>query len=132
MGVRAVVIDGEGQVFLVKHTYVAGWQLPGGGVEVGETLLDALKRELVEEGRIEVLDEPHLHGVFFNVHVARRDHGVIFVVRKFHQDRMPESNREIAACGFFAPDRPPEDTTRGTRLRIGEVLDGKPPIETWR
>ena len=132
IGVRAVVIDGEGRVFLVKHTYVAGWQLPGGGVEVGETLLDALKRELVEEGRIEVLDEPHLHGLFFNVHVSRRDHVVIFVVRRFHQDRMPEPNREIASCGFFAPDRLPEDTTRGTRLRIAEVLDGKPPIETWR
>jgi 8-oxo-dGTP pyrophosphatase MutT (NUDIX family) len=132
MGVRAVVIDGEGRVFLVKHTYVAGWQLPGGGVEVGETVLDALKRELIEEGRIELLGEPHLHGLFLNVHISRRDHVVIFVVRKFHQDRMPEPNREIAACGFFAPDQLPEDTTWGTRLRIAEVLDGKTPIETWR
>jgi 8-oxo-dGTP pyrophosphatase MutT (NUDIX family) len=132
MGVRAVVIDSEGRVFLVKHTYVAGWQLPGGGVEVGETVLDALKRELIEEGRIEVLDEPQLHGLFFNVHVSHRDHVVIFVVRKFHQDRMPAPNREIAACGFFAPDELPEDTTGGTRLRIAEVLDGKTPIETWR
>ena len=38
VGVRAVVIDGEGRVFLIKHSYVPGWQLPGGGVEIGETL----------------------------------------------------------------------------------------------
>lgn len=132
MGVRAVVIDGESRVFLVKHTYVAGWHLPGGGVEVGETVRDALRRELIEEGRIEVLGEAELHGVFFNSHVSRRDHVAVFVVRKFRQDRMPEPNREIAACGFFHEDELPEETTQATRLRIAEVLDGKAPIETWR
>ena len=132
MGVRAVVIDGEERVFLVKHSYVAGWHLPGGGVEVGETVLDALKRELIEEGRIEILGEAELHGLFFNSYASRRDHVAIFVVRKFHQDRMPEPNREITACGFFDLDKLPEETTFGTRLRIAEVLDGKPAIPTWR
>ena len=66
LGVRALVIDGEGRVFLVKHSYVSGWHLPGGGVEAGETLLDALARELREEGNIELTAPPALHGVFFN------------------------------------------------------------------
>ena len=38
LGVRAVVVDSEARVFLVKHSYVAGWHLPGGGVEPGETV----------------------------------------------------------------------------------------------
>ena len=41
LGVRAVVIDANDRVFLVRHTYVSGWYLPGGGVEVGQTFREA-------------------------------------------------------------------------------------------
>ena len=132
LGVRAVVLDHQNRVFLVKHSYVAGWHLPGGGVEIGETFLEALRRELVEEGQIELAEEPVLHGLFFNNHVSRRDHVAIYVVREFRQDRLPEPNHEISACGFFAIDALPSDTTEGTRRRIAEVVHGQPPISTWR
>jgi 8-oxo-dGTP pyrophosphatase MutT (NUDIX family) len=132
LGVRAVVLDRENRVFLVRHAYVSGWHLPGGGVEVGESLGEALKRELMEEGRIELSPPLVLHGLFFNSHVSPRDHVAVYVVRQFRQDRLPEPNREIAACGFFAAGALPEGTTRGTRLRIAEVLEGRPPTPTWR
>jgi hypothetical protein len=45
---------------------------------------------------------------------------------------MPAPNHEIAACGFFAVDALPEETTEGTRRRIAEVVHGQPPILTWR
>jgi 8-oxo-dGTP pyrophosphatase MutT (NUDIX family) len=132
LGVRAVVLDDGERVFLVKHSYVSGWHLPGGGVEVGETFGEALRRELLEEGRIEVQDEPALHGLFFNSHVSRRDHVAVYVIRHFRQDRLPEPNREIVACGFFDAAALPSETTDGTRLRISEVLGGKTPIPSWR
>ncbi|WP_291850218.1 NUDIX domain-containing protein [Bradyrhizobium sp.] len=132
LGVRGVVLDGGNRVFLVRHSYVAGWHLPGGGVEVGETFLQALRRELAEEGRIELTGEPVLHGLFFNGHVSRRDHVAVYVVRQFRQDRLPEPNREIAACGFYDAAALPADTTAGTRLRIAEVLEGATPTTTWR
>jgi len=132
LGVRGVVLDSDDKVFLVKHSYVVGWHLPGGGVEVGETFRDALTRELVEEGRIVVSGEPVLHGLFFNTHVSRRDHVAVYIVRQFSQDRLPEPNHEIVACGFFAASALPEGTTEGTRRRIAEVLDGVAPIATWR
>jgi len=132
LGVRGVVLDSDDRVFLVKHSYVAGWHLPGGGVEVGETFLEALRRELAEEGRIEILGEPALHGVFLNSHVSRRDHVAVYLIRHFRQDRLPEPNREIIACGFFEPAALPPETTKGTRLRISEALEGRGPIATWR
>jgi 8-oxo-dGTP pyrophosphatase MutT (NUDIX family) len=132
LGVRGVVLDGEGKVFLIRHSYVSGWHLPGGGVEVGETFLQALRRELMEEGRIEIRGEPVLHGIFLNSHVSRRDHVAVYVVRQFGQDRLPEPNREIAACGFFAPSALPGETTKGTRRRGGGGLDGESILPTGR
>ncbi|MCK1362107.1 NUDIX domain-containing protein [Bradyrhizobium sp. 199] len=132
LGVRAVVLDAENRVFLVRHSYVSGWYLPGGGVDHGETMEQAMRRELKEEGNIDLTGAASLHGIFLNSHVSRRDHVAVYVVRQFRQERLPEPNREIVECGFFATTRLPEGTTRGTRLRIAEVLDGRPLIATWR
>lgn len=129
LGVRAVIIDGEGRIFLVKHSYVNGWYLPGGGVEPGETVRQALARELREEGNIELTGEPALYGIVFSAHVSRRDHVAVYVVRAFSQHSAPVPDREIVAHGFFAPDALPPDTTAGTRTRIGEVLGGRPLAE---
>lgn len=131
MGARAVVIDDMGRIFLVKHSYADGWHLPGGGVEPGESLLEALKRELAEEGNIELGALPVLHGIFFHPVYSNRDHIAIFVVRAFRQPSMPAPNHEIIAHGFFPPDALPPDTTAGTRARISEVLTGTPAAQKW-
>lgn len=131
LGVRAVVIDPQGRVFLVKHSYVSGWHLPGGGVETGETIETALARELVEEGGITATGKPALHGIYFNGSISRRDHVALFVLRDFVQQGGPRHPREIIDHGFFAPGALPEGTTRGTRARLAEVLEGAPPSEHW-
>lgn len=130
-GVRGVVLDEANRVFLVKHSYVSGWHLPGGGVEVGETAAQSLGRELREEGNIELDGTPSLHGLFFNRRISRRDHVAVYVVRQFRQLGSPEPNHEIVATGFFAVDALPEDTTRGTRARIREVVEGVAPSTDW-
>ena len=131
LGVRALVVDEGGRIFLVKHTYVPGWYLPGGGVEPGETLLDALVRELKEEGNIDLIEPPALHAVYFNTRVSRRDHVALFVVGAFRQPVPPVPDHEIMAHGFFAPDELPEDTVASVRARVAEVLMGAPPSPHW-
>src|SRR5262245_37138164 len=118
VGVRGVVLDNDGRVFLIQHSYTDGWHLPGGGVEVGETLLDALASELREEGNIELTGPAVLHGVYFHPMYSRRDHVTIYVVRQFRQTALPKPNREIVAHGFFPLDALPSGTTKGTRARI--------------
>jgi ADP-ribose pyrophosphatase YjhB (NUDIX family) len=131
LGVRGLIIDGQNRVFLVNHSYVDGWHMPGGGVETGETLQEALARELAEEGNIRLTAVPRLHGVFFNKRASRRDHVALFVVRDFAQDAPPRPNHEIRAHGFFSRDALPDDTSRGTRARIAEVFDGVAVSELW-
>lgn len=131
LGVRAIVIDPQGRVFLVKHSYVSGWHLPGGGVEPGETVLEALDRELMEEGGIAPLDAPLLHGVFFNSRISRRDHVVVFIIRAFRQDGGPRHRAEIIDYGFYALDALPPDTTRGTRARLAELFNRAASSPRW-
>jgi ADP-ribose pyrophosphatase YjhB (NUDIX family) len=131
LGTRAIVVDGTGRIFLVKHSYVEGWHLPGGGVETGETLLESLARELAEEGNIQLGAAPQLYGVYFNKRMSRRDHVALFIVRDFKQDGSPLPNHEIVEHGFFPLDALPEDTSRGTRARLAEVFGGAPISEVW-
>jgi len=131
LGVRALVIDGQSRIFLVKHSYVGGWHLPGGGVETGETLLSGLARELAEEGNILLTGTPALQGLFFNSRVSRRDHVALFIVREFTQSGPPVPNHEIVEHGFFALDALPGDTTRATRARVAEVFEGVAVSELW-
>jgi ADP-ribose pyrophosphatase YjhB (NUDIX family) len=131
VGVRALVIDEAGRVFLVKHSYVAGWYLPGGGVEADETLAAALARELREEGNIELREPPRLFAVYFNRRISRRDHVAFYVVRSFVQSAPPQPTSEIVAHGFFSPGSLPEDATRATRERIAEVLENRSVADIW-
>ena len=131
LGVRAVVIDGNGKVFLIVHSYVPGWHLPGGGVEIGETAAVALARELREEGNIELSEPPVFHAVYFNRRVSRRDHVALYIVRAFRQIAPPQPNSEIVAHGFFATEELPKDISRATRERIAEVLTGRAASELW-
>ena len=131
LGVRAVVIDPQDRVLLVKHSYGSGWHLPGGGVEVGETIEDALGRELLEEGGVSVTGKPMLHGIFFNSRVSRRDHVAVYVVRDFVKQGGPRHVHEIIDHGFFASDSLPADTTRGTLARLAEVLNGAAVSQRW-
>ena len=131
LGVRALVFDEQKRVFLVRHTYVPGWHLPGGGVEAGETMLASLARELAEEGNILMEGEPRLHGVFFNKTISRRDHVAVYVVTRFRQTAPRPPDREIAEARFFARDALPADVSRATLTRLAEALDGAPIAQLW-
>jgi 8-oxo-dGTP pyrophosphatase MutT (NUDIX family) len=131
LGVRAAVLNDRGEVCLVRHTYIPGWYLPGGGVEVGETMLDALERELSEEAGVTLGERPSLHGLFLNRRISRRDHVALFVVRSFSIAHAKQPDREIAETGFFPLDQLPEGTTPATRRRLVEIVTESAPAAEW-
>ena len=132
LGVRGVVLDRQAQsVFLIRHTYVPGWQFPGGGVEVGETMEYALKRELAEEGNIEITGVPRLASLHFNRQTSRRDHVALYVIDTFRQTEPKKPDHEIAEAGFFPINALPAETTPATKRRLDEVLGARAASPYW-
>ncbi len=132
LGVRALVHDpAEKSVFLIRHTYVPGWQLPGGGVERGETMEEALRRELAEEANISLTAPPLLRSMHFNRQASRRDHVGLYLVERFAQSAPKLPDREIAEAGFFRLDGLPGQTTPATRRRLAEAFGGNTPSPYW-
>lgn len=131
LGVRAIVRDEAGRVFLVRHSYVPGWHLPGGGVELGQTARAAVEVELREEANIELVDEPVLLGVYLNLSASRRDHVMLYLVENARQTAPRLPDREIVEAGFFAPDALPEGTTLSTRRRLAELAGEIPRSLHW-
>ncbi|MBD8686805.1 MULTISPECIES: NUDIX domain-containing protein [unclassified Rhizobium] len=130
LGGRAACFDGQGRVFLVRHTYVPGWHMPGGGVERGETCVAALHKEIREEGNLVASSAPQLIHVYFNNRTSDRDH-VMFYRLEVTQSVAKVPDREISESGFFALDALPEGTTPATRRRLAELAGDRAPDDYW-
>ena len=84
--VRALVVDDDGRTLLVRFEFSAGtrWALPGGGIDAGESVREALRRELIEEiGLYDPEIGPQLwmrtHHIRFHIWDGQREQ--VFVVR---------------------------------------------------
>ena len=128
-GVRGMVIEDDA-ILLVRHTYVGGWHMPGGGVEIGETFEGALEKELREEAAVRLTARAELFGLYLNRAMNRRDHVALYVCHG-HERGEFRPNREIAEARFHPLDALPGGTTEATRRRIAEVREGRAPDIHW-
>jgi 8-oxo-dGTP pyrophosphatase MutT (NUDIX family) len=130
LGARVMLIDGD-KVLLIRHTYVPGWQFPGGGVDPGETIESAARRELLEETGYKATGSLELFGIYHNKIATNRDHVALYVGRQFEQQFEFRPNREIAEAAWFDKTALPEKITPATSQRIDEVFDQAPRRDVW-
>jgi len=123
VGVRGICFDVSLNSFLlVKHTYSNDWALPGGGVEVGESIEEALNRELKEEVGIRCKNIDVMN-VYHNVLITKRDHVVICLVSSWEEDMSYEQPRlEISKKKWFTINDLPKNLTPCTRYALKEYV----------
>jgi len=129
LGARVILMR-EGEVLLIRHTYRDGWYFPGGGVDKGETLEEAARREAEEEAMATVGDL-RLLGVYANFREGKSDHIAVFYASDFEL-RPFAANNEIAAREWFALEELPGTVSPATRDRLRELAAGETPrAGTW-
>lgn len=121
VGVGAIIRDDQGRVFLAKRGPQAKnerglWEFPGGAVEFGETLRDALAREIREEYGI-VIRVEDLLTVTDHILPDERQHWVSpsFICRILEGTPTIREPEKCSAIGWFALDAMPDDLTLVTR-----------------
>jgi ADP-ribose pyrophosphatase YjhB (NUDIX family) len=121
LGVFAAITDEEGRILCVRMNYATrAWTTPGGRVELGESPLDALKREVLEESGLDVVVEG-LVGVYSKPH---EDDIVLFFRARVIAHNSWQPNDEIDQIGYFGRDDLPEPMGLVARIRIIDALDG--------
>lgn len=131
VGARVMVVDGD-RVLLIRHTYVPGWQFPGGGVGPGETFEEAGARETLEETGYRVTGPMELFGLYHNnSSVTNRDHVAFYVARSFAHEFERKADHEIAEIGWFDRHALPDKVTPATSQRIDEYFDGVQKRTEW-
>jgi 8-oxo-dGTP pyrophosphatase MutT (NUDIX family) len=128
-GANALALDETGRVLLVRHRYMPGWHLPGGGVKRAEPPAEAVIRELREETGLVSNDAPE----FASLHTRKAGLATnliaLYRVRNVRIDFRP--NAEILEVLFADPAAPPSGTAAGTRRRLAEFVNGALPSPYW-
>lgn len=127
VSVAAVVVNEQGQVLVIKRSDNGAWQLPGGVLELGETIQDGVRREVVEETGVQV--EPiGLTGVYKNIKLGV----VALVFRAYQVGGVASPTEEAAAVDWWAPARVAAGMSEAFAVRILDALreDGTPAVRT--
>lgn len=128
LGARALVIQGD-ELLLVKHTYIDGWHTVGGCVDLGESPVEAVKRELCEEVGLKVREEPELMGIYHYPGTKGDDYIVMYVVKSF--SFVAANSPEIAEWRWFKIDELPQDISPSTKKRLQEFMREQPISDKW-
>ena len=121
LGVRVAVFNEKDEVLLVKHTYMPGWHFPGGGVDTGEVVLSAAKRELFEETGVKDVKFYGGPQLYLNSGVSKRDQITFYKADTTTLPILNPTSAEISSAEFFSLNKLPSDVESGTLRRLREM-----------
>lgn len=117
VGVGAIIVDENGRLFMAQRGPLAKnerglWEFPGGGVEFGEKLADALRREMREEYGIDI-EVGELLDVVDHILPDEGQHWVspTFICRLLNGEPRILEPGKCSQIGWFAPDAVPAELT---------------------
>jgi 8-oxo-dGTP diphosphatase len=128
VGVVAAAHTADGRWLLVQRAGSGEWVLPGGVLDWGETLRDALARELEEEAGVAGCEVVRVVGVYSSPERDPRFHAVTVVVecRVEPPVRPPQNPLEIRAARLFRPEEVPRPLAMGNDAMLDAALRGGP------
>jgi ADP-ribose pyrophosphatase YjhB (NUDIX family) len=129
-GTCAVIFDDDGKVLLERRSDNGFWGLPGGAVDIGESVEQAIKREVMEETSLTV-EVKRLIGVYsdplrYNISSYPDGNVVHWVTVVFECVRIGGELRishESTDIRYFDVGDLPENTLRSHTIRVSDALD---------
>ncbi|MRR32235.1 NUDIX domain-containing protein [bacterium] len=128
VGVGAILVDAQGRLFLAKRGEKAknergSWEFPGGSVEFGETLSEALKREMFEEYGIKI-EVGDLLDVVDHILPAEGQHWVSpsYICRILSGEPRIFEPDKCAEIGWFSPDSVPSPLSEISKVNLQHYL----------
>jgi ADP-ribose pyrophosphatase YjhB (NUDIX family) len=127
VGARGVVRDDAGRVLLIRRADNGYWSIPGGAMELGESIADCAMREVWEEtgiraSRAEAFaiysgPEYTYTNVFGDTYQSFL---VAFELAAWSGELLPDPE-EASEAGFFPPDDLPEPSSRSTLETLDDL-----------
>jgi 8-oxo-dGTP diphosphatase len=128
VGVGAIVLNAKGEVFLAQRGNLAGnergtWEFPGGSVDYGERLMDAVRREFLEEYGM-VIEVGELLAVDDHILSEEGQHWISPTYLAKHISGTPEIKEadKCSAIGWFKLDALPEPLSQITQANVRDYL----------
>ncbi|MBW2454578.1 MAG: NUDIX hydrolase [Deltaproteobacteria bacterium] len=130
VGICAVPRTADGRILLVRRADTGTWALPGGTLEWGEQLSQALPREIEEETGAQWVALGRVTGVYSRPDRDLRFHAVTVCVLGEVAEPIagPKNPVEIAEARLFEPDAVPDELAMGMSDMLADALRGEADV----